>query len=88
VEVAFSDRAIKDINYWKKTGNKKIQNRITELLKSIREDPFKGIGKPEPLRFDFSGLWSHRIDKEHRLIYSVDKNRITVASARFHYQIL
>jgi len=85
VEVIFMPTALKDISYWKNSGNDKIQERIIELLRSIQEDPFKGIGKPEPLRFDYSGCWSRRINKEHRIVYSVDKNRITIISARFHY---
>jgi len=49
MEIEFTESAKKDLEYWKKTGNIKIQNRITDLLTSIIENPFKGIGKPEPL---------------------------------------
>ena len=94
MEIGYTDNALKDIAYWKSSGNKKISGKITELIKSIHENPrlndavgqaFTGIGKPEPLRYDFSGYWSRRIDKEHRIVYSVEKNRITIMSARFHY---
>jgi toxin YoeB len=85
VEIGYTNKALKDIEYWKNSGNKKIQDRIVELLKSIEEDPFKGIGKPEPLRFDLAGYWSRRVDKKNRIVYSVEKNRIIIISVRFHY---
>lgn len=69
----------------KKQGVKTIQNRITNLLKSISESPFKGIGKPEPLKGNLSGYWSRRITQEHRIIYKVSNNTIQVYSLRGHY---
>ena len=77
----------KDRDYWKKSGNKAIMNRISALLKDIIEHPYTGIGKPEPLKYDLAGKWSRRINSEHRLIYSVNENIITVYvfSMRNHY---
>jgi toxin YoeB len=85
VEVDFLDKAIDDIDFWKKSGNKNIQSKITKLLESILITPYSGIGKPEPLKHELSGYWSRRITDEHRLVYTVSENRIKVISMRFHY---
>ena len=82
----FTETAEKDIDFWKQSGNTVIQQRISTLLKDIKEHPFFGIGKPEPLRYNLSGFWSRRITKEHRLIYKVEGNLVIVISCRFHYQ--
>ncbi len=66
MEIIFTNRAIGDVSYWKKSGNKNIQNKITRLLKSIEETPFEGIGKPEALKYELNGFWSRRINNEHR----------------------
>ena len=87
MEIILLEQAQKDRDYWKKSGNKAIMNRITALLKDIMEHPYSGIGKPEPLKYDLAGKWSRRINSEHRLIYSVNENIITVYvfSMRYHY---
>lgn len=59
--------------------------RIVRLIKDIEREPFEGLGKPEPLRHDLNGFWSRRITDEHRLVYAVDKERILIAQARYHY---
>ena len=80
----FVDESWEDYLYWQKT-NKKNLRRINDLLKSISREPFSGIGKPEPLKHKYKGLWSRRIDGEHRLIYRVKDNEIHIAKCRFHY---
>ena len=85
MEVDFLDKAIDDIEFWKKSGNKTVQSKITKLLESICITPYSGIGKPEPLKHELSGYWSRRITDEHRLVYTVSENRIKVISMRFHY---
>ena len=62
-------------------------NRITALLKDIVEHPYTGIGKPEPLKYDLAGKWSRRINSEHRIIYSVNEDIVTVYvfAMRYHY---
>ena len=85
MEVDFLDKAIDDIEFWKKSGNKNIQSKITKLLESICINPYSGIGKPEPLKYELSGYWSRRITDEHRLVYTVSETRIKVISMRFHY---
>jgi toxin YoeB len=85
VEIDFLDKALEDISYWKNSGNKTIQKRISKLIESISKTPYSGIGKPEPLKYELSGYWSRRISSEHRLIYTVSNNRVKVISMRFHY---
>jgi|LAHS01.1.fsa_nt_gb toxin YoeB len=88
MEIILLKQAQLDLEYWKKSGNKAIMKRISELLKDISEHPFSGIGKPEPLKFGLAGKWSRRINHEHRIIYSVDdkgKLYIYVFAMRYHY---
>ncbi|WP_195501212.1 Txe/YoeB family addiction module toxin [Bacteroides clarus] len=87
MEIVFLEQAEKDRKYWKKSGNKAIMNRITALLEDIIAHPYTGIGKPEPLKYELAGCWSRRINSEHRIIYSVNDEIITVyvLSMRYHY---
>ena len=59
--------------------------RINQLIKEIQRNPFHGIGNPEPLKFDLSGFWSRKIDREHRLVYQVFDNEILIYSCKYHY---
>ena len=81
----FTDNALADLEYGKKHDSTKIV-KIKALLENIMQTPYAGIGKPEPLRFDFVGYWSRRIDREHRLAYKVDDDTVTVFACRFHYE--
>ena len=84
-KLAWTDEAWKDYIYWQ-TQDKKTLKRINKLLDDIKQnDPFKGIGKPEPLKENLSGFWSRRIDDTNRLVYAVDEVHITVISCRYHY---
>ena len=65
-------------NAFVKSGNVKVVNRIKLLLADIAQHPYTGIGKPEALKYSLAGKWSRRINREHRLIYSVDDNLIIV----------
>lgn len=69
MEIIFSPESLEDLQFWKQSGNVKIQNRIQRLLESIKENPYEGIGKPEALKHNWSGYWSRRINRENRLIY-------------------
>jgi toxin YoeB len=90
VEVIYSDKAQQDREFWKKSGNKAIMNKISALIADTQHHPFEGIGKPEPLKHQLSGKWSRRINKEHRLIYQViDENTIeilNILSLKGHYE--
>lgn len=85
MEVIFKDEALKDIEYWKRVKNKRVQNKISELICDICEHPFSGKGKPEPLKHELSGYWSRRITQEDRIIYEVVDGRINILSLRGHY---
>ena len=85
MEIILFEQAQKDIAFWKKSGNKGIMKRISALLEDIEKTPYAGIGKPEELKYELSGWWSRRINKEHRLIYRIAENQIHVLSLRFHY---
>lgn len=84
MKFVFVEESWEDYLYWQKTDKKKLK-RINELLKDISRNPFEGMGKPEPLKFKYSGFWSRRIDEEHRLIYQVSDDFILIAKCRFHY---
>ena len=79
-----STRFLEDLRYWIET-DRKAGLRVLELMAVIAADPFKGIGKPEPLRHEFAGCWSRRITQEHRVAYRVKIDRIEFLQARFHY---
>jgi toxin YoeB len=74
-----------DLRYWVET-DRKAALRVLELMAAVLSDPFAGIGKPEPLRFDLAGCWSRRITQEHRLVYRVSADRIEFVQARYHYE--
>ena len=82
--VAFTDIGWEDYQYWQRE-DPKLSAKINDLIDACIADPFKGIGKPEPLKGNFSGLWSRRIDREHRFIYAVAEDIIYVAACRYHY---
>ena len=85
MEVELKEPAQEDILFWKKSGNKAIQKRIQNLIEDICAHPFTGIGKPEPLKYQLSGAWSRRINDEHRIVYEVLANKISILSLRGHY---
>jgi len=78
------DEAWEDYVYWQ-SQDKKTLKRINTLIKEIQRDPFAGIGKPEPLKYDFQGAWSRRIDAENRLIYMLDESGVAFLSFKDHY---
>jgi len=80
----FEADAQKDYLYWK-IKDKRTLKRINRLIKSILQTPFSGIGKPEPLKGNLTGLWSRRINKEHRIVYLVKGTSIIIFSCRNHY---
>jgi len=84
VKVVFSKNAWEDYLYWQ-SADKAILKRINALIKDIMRNPFEGIGDPEPLKYNWSGWWSRRINKEHRLVYSIENESILIAQCRYHY---
>jgi toxin YoeB len=82
--VAFTSQAWENYLFWQ-LQDRKIVSRINELIRECQRDPFRGIGKPEPLKRGLSGLWSRRIDQMHRLVYHVEADKIEIVSCRYHY---
>ena len=87
MEIEYSTDALKDLEYWKQSGDKKSMKKITQLLSAILIDYKSGIGQPEQLKNELSGCWSRHINKKNRLVYRVyeDEQVITVLSLRGHY---
>jgi len=76
--------AFEDLAWWIKEDRTKAL-RIVSLIKEIEREPFTGIGKLEPLKHEFAGCWSRRIDKEHRIVYQVTGDKIKILACRYHY---
>lgn len=77
--------AWEDYLYWQ-VEDKQLMKKINQLIKDIRRTPFEGIGKPEPLKGNLSGLWSRRINSEHRLVYLVADNSVVIFACKGHYE--
>lgn len=89
MKIEFTELGWEDFNFWLQ-NDKEITNKILELIKSILRTPFEGIGKPEPLKNEFKGCWSRRINREHRLVYIVEgikgeNKKCTILQCRYHY---
>ena len=80
----WEDSAWDDYLYWQNT-DRKMLNKVNELIKSCERTPFSGIGKPEPLKEKLKGYWSRRIDNTHRLVYKVENETLIISQCRFHY---
>ena len=85
----FTENGWDDFEYWMENDLETVE-KIRNLIKPIKKDPFKGIGKLEPLKFGLKGFWSRRITGEHRLVYQVSgtkgkDQKCTVIQCRFHY---
>jgi len=82
--LAFDTNALEDLAWWVQTDRKKAL-RLIRLLEETLKDPFGGIGKPEPLKHQFAGCWSKRIDEANRVVYKVSDDKILVLACRYHY---
>ena len=83
-EAVFQPEFIDDLRYWVAT-DRKTALRLFDLVEAILRDPFRGLGKPEPLKYLVPGIWSRRLTQEHRLVYLVRDERIDFLQARYHY---
>jgi toxin YoeB len=90
MQIEFSDKAKVDIDFWRKSGNKGILNKIYSLIEDIQLHPFEGIGKPEQLKYQLTGKWSRRINQEHRIIYKITEENtieiLDILSLKGHYE--
>ncbi len=84
MKIIFTESAWEDYLYWQQNDRKKLR-RINELIRGTCRQPYEGIGKPEQLRYEFSGHWSRRIDQEHRLVYKVKEDSLVVEQCRYRY---
>lgn len=83
-EVYFAPEFLQDLRYWIKTDRRNAL-RVLDIVLDVVRDPFHGLGKPEPLKFLGSNIWSRRLSLEHRVVYLVRYDRIDFLQARYHY---
>ncbi len=88
MRLVWTDEAWEDYLYWQ-TSDPGILRRLNELIRDARRSPFRGIGKPEPLKGDLAGWWSRRITGDHRLVYRVtgkgEAQQLEIAACRYPY---
>ena len=84
MELVWQTNAWEDYCHWQKQ-DKKILERVNELIKDCLRSPYEGIGKPEPLKGNYAGCWSRRITQEHRLIYKINERRLHILQCRYQY---
>lgn len=84
LNLLFLPEGWEDYLYWQ-TQDKKTLRRINALIKDIQRSPFEGLGKPEPLKGNYQGWWSRRIDEVNRVVYKVENQQIIIAQCRTHY---
>ena len=86
MNLVFSREAWEEYLYWQR-ADLEILGRINRLIKEMMRDPYRGIGKPEPLKHALQGYWSRRITGEHRIVYRFVKSDLWIAQLRYHYRI-
>jgi toxin YoeB len=84
-DLIFQPKALEDREFFKKSGNMPLMNKIQNLLAELELHPEVGTGKPEKLTANLSGYWSRRVNGEHRIIYTIEEKTITIYSLRGHY---
>ncbi|SKB94451.1 Txe/YoeB family addiction module toxin [Dyadobacter psychrophilus] len=84
-EIEFTELALQHLAFWHKSGQKAHIKKIEQLIRSIRETPTTGIGKPEPLKHQLAGRYSRRIDQEHRIVYRIGNDTVFIISMKGHY---
>jgi toxin YoeB len=85
MKLAFTDAAWEDY-LWFQQNQPQLLKRVNDLIKDAKRSPFKGIGKPEPLKRDLRGCWSRRITDEHRLVYQIERDTLLIIACRYHYE--
>lgn len=84
MNLVWTELAWEEYLYWQRT-DKSILKKINTLIQEIKRDPYQGVGKPEPLKFDLAGKWSRRINEEHRLVYMLKNKELIIFQCRYHY---
>ena len=85
MRIVFTESAWNDY-LWFQEHDRKLAKRVNQLIRDACRSPFKGIGKPEPLKAELSGYWSRRVNEEHRLVYGIASNDLVIVACRFHYE--
>ena len=80
----FQTEFLQDLRFWVKS-ERSVALRVLDLVDAVMRDPFKGPGKPEPLKYVLSGCWSRRVTQEHRLVYRISDEEVNFLQARYHY---
>ena len=83
MRVVFSENSWDDYTSWQNDPKK--LKRINEVIKDIKRNPFEGIGKPEPLKYEYQGFWSRRIDSANRIIYQISNDELLIITCKYHY---
>lgn len=86
MELRLTDTAKEDIRFFVSAGQKVVLKKIERLLSEIEKTPFTGTGKPEALKYSLSGMWSRRINREHRIVYEVTEKIVFIHSLKGHYK--
>jgi toxin YoeB len=84
VKLVWASGAWSDYQYWCR-HDVRMRDKINALIEDIQHNPYRGLGKPEPLKRNFAGWWSRRITREHRLVYRVKGGELQIAQCRYHY---
>jgi toxin YoeB len=82
--ISYTTNSLEDLKYFRKS-NPALYKRARKLLEDIQKHPTIGIGKPEKLVLNLAGCWSRRVSREHRIVYTIQKNEIKILQARYHY---
>ena len=82
--ISFSNQGWEEYNFWLE-NDQKVFEKIRRLIRDTQREPFRGIGKPEPLKNNLSGYWSRRITDEHRFVYKITNDGLIIISCKFHY---
>jgi toxin YoeB len=86
MKITFANNNVFDLFYELATKNKKLSKKVKSLIDEISRTPYDGLGKPEALKHGLSGWYSRRITDEHRLVYKVDGDMLTILSCKDHYE--
>lgn len=86
MEIIYKEDAVDDLQFWKRSGNVSVQKKIANLIADIAAHPKTGIGKPEELKHELSGLWSRHIDRKKRIVYQIFETEVHILSLKGHYE--
>lgn len=84
MKIVFLSDAFDQYVHWQERDRKSLA-KLNRLIEECRRHPYEGTGKPEPLKNDYSGWWSRRIDRENRLVYRVEGDSLIIVQCRYHY---